>query len=111
MLQKDCPKCESRAGLNIMKGEVTQLMDAATKTPMITNWTCGYCGFTDQDTTYMGSMGGCQNVKSIVGVIDEDTVLQTAKPVSSPKSTRMSKPTPTPVVEKVVETPTDDIKE
>jgi predicted nucleic-acid-binding Zn-ribbon protein len=111
MLQIECPKCESRNGLNIMKGEVTQLMDAATKTPQIINWTCGFCGYTDSDTIYMGEMGGSQNVKSIVGEIPapEPPPLEAAsRPMSAarPKAAKAApkpEPTPDPVVDPVVD--------
>lgn len=72
MANKECPTCESRNGLNMMKGEVTQLMDAATKTPKIIDWTCGFCGFTDQDTIYMGEMAGNQNTKVMIQEVVEE---------------------------------------
>jgi len=64
MATKQCPQCESRGGLNLMKGEVTQLMDAATKTPKLVTWTCGYCGYTDSDETHFTDKGGMYNPKS-----------------------------------------------
>lgn len=112
MLQIECPKCESRSGLNIMKGEVTQLMDAATKTPQITEWTCGYCGYKDSDTVYMGEMGGSQNTKSMVGEFPVEAPILAARPkapLSTPRPVKVSKPEP--VVTKTEEVPVDDTKE
>jgi len=62
MQAKVCPICESRSGLNIMKGEVTQLMYAKTDTTpaqaKIINWTCGFCGHKETDTIQMTELGG-----------------------------------------------------
>jgi hypothetical protein len=66
MAIQECPICSSGNGLNMMKGEVTQLQDVTTNTPKIIEWTCGFCGYTDSDTIYLGSLGGAQNEKSIV---------------------------------------------
>lgn len=101
MATKECPKCESRNGLNMMKGEVTQLMDATTKTPQIIVWTCGFCGHTDSDTIHMGSMGGNQNEKSIVGTIVPGAPFQATRPEAPLSSVRPIKqePTVTPTVD------------
>jgi len=64
MATKQCPQCESRGGLNLMKGEVAQLYDGPSNTPEIINWTCGFCGYTDQDESYMTEKGGMYNPKS-----------------------------------------------
>lgn len=58
---KLCPVCESRAGINHMKGNVTQVYDNATETPEIIEWTCPYCGFQETETNYFQSNGGTYN--------------------------------------------------
>ena len=66
MATKVCPICESRGGLNMMKGDVTQLMDAATKTPKLISWTCGFCGHTESDEIHLAELGGCHNTKTVM---------------------------------------------
>ena len=62
MQNKVCPICESRSGLNIMKGEVVQLMyaktDIAPAQDKIIDWTCGFCGHKETDTIQMTELGG-----------------------------------------------------
>jgi len=69
MATKVCPICESRGGLNIMKGDVTQLMSAKTDTtpaiPKLIDWTCGFCGHTESDEIWLTEAGGCRNTKTV----------------------------------------------
>jgi hypothetical protein len=62
MQSKVCPICESRSALNIMKGEVEQLMYAKTDTepakPKVIHWTCGFCGHKEDDVIQMTELGG-----------------------------------------------------
>ena len=69
MATKVCPICESRSGLNMMKGNVTQLMRAKTETeeakPKLIDWTCGFCGHTESDEIHMGELSGCFNTNTV----------------------------------------------
>ena len=58
MSEKVCPICESRSGLNMMKGEVTQLMSVSPRLPKLIDWTCGYCGHKEHDEIEMTDLGG-----------------------------------------------------
>jgi len=58
MANKVCPICESRGGLNIMKGEVTQLISVTPRLPKLIDWTCGFCGHTEHDEIHMREIAG-----------------------------------------------------
>lgn len=49
MNAKVCPNCESRNGLNMMKGEITQEMSVKPRLPRLIEWTCGFCGYKEED--------------------------------------------------------------
>lgn len=61
MATKICLKCEPRAGMNFMKGEVTQEYNNDTEAAQITEWTCPYCGHKETETIPFESTGGTFN--------------------------------------------------
>ncbi len=64
MASKLCPICESRGGLNMMKGEVTQLLRAEPRQPKLITWTCPYCGHTDSDEIHFTDINAMHNPKT-----------------------------------------------
>ncbi len=72
MATRECPICESRAGLNMMAGEITQLIDVATDTPQLTDWTCGFCGYQESEVTQVCSLGG---MKSVITPVEPPEVI------------------------------------
>ena len=62
-----CPACETRAGINTMKRNVTQEYDHATETPEIINWVCPFCGHSEVETNYYQATGGTYNSGVVQG--------------------------------------------
>lgn len=69
MASKICLKCETRGGMNFMKGEVTQKYDTATQAPELTTWTCPYCGYEETETNPYVGMGVTYNSGIVQGPI------------------------------------------
>jgi len=68
MASQICPtKCGGAAGMNYMKGEVTQEFNMSTQAPQITDWTCPYCGYKYTETVPFESTGGTYNSGIVQG--------------------------------------------
>jgi len=62
MSAKVCPICDSRGGLNIMKGEVIQPIQVKPRLPKLIDWTCGFCGHTEHDEIHMMDISGYNQI-------------------------------------------------
>ena len=69
MATKICLMCESRGGMNFMKGDVTQEFDSETKAAEITEWSCPYCGYKETETVPYTGMGVAYNSGIVQGPV------------------------------------------
>lgn len=72
MATQICKMCESRGGMNFMKGEVTQEYSSETQAAQITEWTCPYCGYKETETVPFTGMGVAYNSVAVQGPLKAD---------------------------------------
>lgn len=60
MAAKLCMVCESRGGIQHMKGTTTQKFVTDVQ-PEIIEWVCPYCGFNEIETNHFQAIGGTYN--------------------------------------------------
>ena len=58
---KICTKCQGSHSLPYMKGNIIQEFNSTTKVPMITEWTCPYCGHKETETIEFADAFGAYN--------------------------------------------------
>ncbi len=66
MATKVCPNCTGGNGLNIMKGEVTQLISVTPREPQLIEWTCGFCGYQENEEIVLADLGGGVSTVEVV---------------------------------------------